>query len=81
MNQSNLWFIKIKKKNTPYKYKPLQINIKFTATNDLTQPLKMTSEMVESASANIRFSLYQLDLDIRRLVGRPECLHLNIFKK
>ena len=39
-------FLKKKKMN---KYKPLLINIKLTATNDLTQPLKMTSKMVEIA--------------------------------
>ena len=37
--------------------------IKLTATNDLTQPPKMTSEMIKSAWANKGFFLYQLDPD------------------
>ena len=41
----------------------------------------MTSEVVESAWANIRCVLYQLDSDIRRLVRRLERLHLIIQKK
>ena len=41
----------------------------------------MTSEMVESAWANIGFFLYQLDPEVRRLVRRLECLHLKILKK
>ena len=47
----------IYKKNTPNKYKPLQINIKLTATTNLIQPPKMTREMFESAGANVGFSL------------------------
>ena len=41
----------------------------------------MTSEMVESASANIGFFLYQLDRDMKRLVRRLKRLHLKILKK
>ena len=37
--------------------------------------------MVESAWANIGFFFYQLDPEVRRLVRRLECFHLNIFKK
>ena len=61
--------------------KPHQINIKLTPTNDLTQPLKMTSKMVESAWANIGFFLYQLDPKVKRLVRRLEYLPFKIFKK
>ena len=52
------------------KEKPLRINIKLTATNDLPRPPKMTGEMVESTWANIGFLLYQLDPKIRKLVRR-----------
>ena len=41
-------------------------------TNDLTRPLKMTSEMVESAWANIESFLNQLKPEVRRLVRRRE---------
>ena len=41
----------------------------------------MTSEMIESAWANIGFFLYQLDLEVRRLARRFECLYLKILKK
>ena len=57
--------------------KPLRINIKLTATNNLTQPPKMTSEMVESTLANIGFFLYQLDPEVRRLMRRLECAVFN----
>ena len=60
---------------------PLQINIKLTATNDLTRPSKITSEMIESTGANIGFFFYQLDSEERRLVRRLERLHLKILKK
>ena len=43
-----------------YIYKPLRINIKLTATNDLTRPPKVTCEIVDSAWANIGFFLYHL---------------------
>ena len=41
----------------------------------------MTSNMVESAWANVGFFLYQLDPEVRRLVRRLECFHLKILKK
>ena len=41
---------------------------------------KMTSEMVESAWANIGFFIYQHDPKVRRLVRRFEHLHLKILK-
>ena len=41
----------------------------------------MTSKMVESTWANIRFFLYKFVLEVRRLVRRLECLYLNILKK
>ena len=57
-----------KKKVTPNK------NIEFTATNHLTRPPKMTSEMVESVWANIGFFRYQLDTEVRSLMRRLERL-------
>ena len=39
--------------------------MELTATNDLTQPPKVNSEMVESARASILHIIYQLDLDIK----------------
>ena len=68
-------------KNTSNRYKPIRINIKLTAANDLTQSLKITSEIVESAWANKGFFLYQLDHKVRRLMRRLEDLHLKIKKK
>ena len=41
----------------------------------------MTSEMVESASANIGFLLDQLDPEVRRLLKKLERFHLKILKK
>ena len=64
---SHLWIKLVTKK--PY--------ISPSATNNLTQSLKMTSEMVESPQANIGFFLYQLDLDVRKL----KHLHLILKKK
>ena len=61
------------KTNTPNRYKIIQ-------TNNLTLPLKMTSEMVESAWANIGFFLHHFDLEIRIIV-RFVRLHLKIIKK
>ena len=61
--------------------KPLQRNIKLIATNDLTQPPEMDSEMVESSWTNIGFFLYQLNLEVRRLGRRLERLHLILKKK
>ena len=50
-------------------------------TNYLTRVPKITSEMLESAWANIRFFRYQIDPELRRLVRRLERLHLMILKK
>ena len=38
----------------------------------------MTSEMVESAWANIEYFLHEFDVDLRRQVRRFERLHLKI---
>ena len=53
----------------------------FQTTNKLTLLPKMTSEMVESAWANMGGFLHHLDPEIRRIVRRFECLHLNNHKK
>ena len=41
------------------------MNTKLTATNNLTRPQKMTSEMVESVWVNVGFFLYQLDSNVK----------------
>ena len=51
------------------------------ATNNLTQHLKTTSEMVESAWAPIVHFFYHLDSDIRKITLRLERLHLKILKR
>ena len=65
-------------------FRPFRIDIILTATNDLTwpPPPMMTSDMVERCWANIGFFLYQLDLDVRRLVRRLErllCIYIYIY--
>ncbi len=46
--------------------------MKLTVTNNLIQPLKMTSEMVKSAWASIGYFLHHFDLDIRKIMKRIE---------
>ena len=48
---------------------------KLTATNNLTQPLKMTSEMVETSWARIQYFLHHLDPDVRKITRKLERLH------
>ena len=56
------------------------MNINKTHSNNLTQPLRMTSKMVENTWATIGYFLHHLDLDIRKKT-RLECLHLEDFEK
>ena len=67
----------LKKKTT----KTLQININKTHSNknNLTQPLRTTNKMVESAWASMGHFLCHLDPDIRKI--RLECLDLKILKR
>ena len=53
----------------------------FSLVNYLTLPPKMTSEMVESAWANIGFFFHHLDPEIPRIVRRLEHLHVKIIKE
>ena len=51
-----------------------------TTTNNQTQPLNMTSEMVKSVWVSIGHFLLHLDPDIRKII-RLEHLHLKILKR
>ena len=64
----------------PHIKKTLQINIDKTPNNKQTQPLRMTSEMVESARASTGLCFHHLDLDIRKII-RFERLHLKFLKR
>ena len=54
--------------------------MKLTATSKLTQHPNITSEMVESALANMANFLHHLDRALRIIGRRLDHLHLNILK-
>ena len=57
------------------------IDIHKTHSNNLRQPLKMTTKMVERAWANIQYFFHDFDPDTRRIAKRLKRLHLKILKK
>ena len=68
-----------KKKKKPQKALLINTN-KTQSCKNLTNPPKMTTEMVESVWANMGYFLHHLDPNIREIRKKQKRLHLKILK-